>query len=156
MPSTMNLTGERRGSSARGSAASGLCDFDNSSITSGILIITFPHMHVASRHMHVASRVPDPSGSPTGSSGWTFTYRPLRGAAGCAVISALYSLIACLRARLRFRPSTLPSEPRPLGSDHVAISALYSTIIGPRTGGTLRIDRKSTRLNSSHLGISYA
>src|ERR1017187_3884766 len=37
------------------------------------------------------------------------------------------------------RPATLPLEPRPLGSDHVAISALHSTIIGPRTGGTLRI-----------------
>src|ERR1035437_2099006 len=106
MPSTMNLTGERRGSSARGSGASGLREFDNSSITSGILIITFPHMHVA-------SRVPDPSGSPTGSSGWTFTYRPLRGAAGCAAISALYSPIACLHAWLRFRPSTLDA---PLGA----------------------------------------
>src|ERR1035441_8963725 len=34
----MNLTGERPGASAGGSAGSASCDFDNSSITSGILI----------------------------------------------------------------------------------------------------------------------
>src|ERR1017187_10955001 len=69
MPRKMNLTGERRGSSSAGSATSGLGDFDNSSITSGILIITFPHLDVA-------SRVPDPSGCPTRSSGSTFRHPP--------------------------------------------------------------------------------
>src|ERR1035438_5096953 len=78
MPSRMNLTGERRGSSSGGSAESGRGGFDNSSITSGILIITFPHLDVA-------SRVPDPSGSPTRSCGSIFhqpsaaaTTRPCR------------------------------------------------------------------------------
>src|ERR1035441_6618460 len=71
MPSRMNLTGERRGSSFGGSAKSGLGDFDNSSITSGILIITFPHLDVA-------SRVPDPSSSATCSGGSIFRQlRPL-------------------------------------------------------------------------------
>src|ERR1035441_9755894 len=70
MPSRMNLTGERRGSSSWGSAKSGLGDFDNSSITSGILIITFSHLDVA-------SRVPDPSGCPTRSSAWISAYHRL-------------------------------------------------------------------------------
>src|ERR1035441_8009942 len=82
MPSRMNLTGERRGSSSGGSAASGLGDFDNSSITSGILIITFSHLDVA-------SRVPDPSGAPTCSSAWISAYRPLLAQPGRAAISAL-------------------------------------------------------------------
>src|SRR5665811_580335 len=47
MPSTMTLTGERRGSSAGGCTASGLCDLDNSSITSGILYyypVSYTHL----------------------------------------------------------------------------------------------------------------
>src|ERR1035437_6174488 len=44
MPSTMNLTGERRGSSAGGCTASGLCDLDNSSITSGTLYYYLPSL----------------------------------------------------------------------------------------------------------------
>src|ERR1035437_5859575 len=67
MPSTMNLTGERRGSASGDSAESGLGDFDSSSITSSILTITFSHLDEA-------SQVPDPSGCPTRSSGWIIAY----------------------------------------------------------------------------------
>jgi hypothetical protein len=78
----MNLTGERRGFSSWGSAKSGLGDFDNSSITSGILIITFSHLDVA-------SRVPDPSGCPTRSSAWISAYHRLLAQPCRAAISAV-------------------------------------------------------------------
>src|SRR5438045_5533650 len=37
-----------------------------------------------------------------------------------------------------------------------SFSADTTIVVKPRMGGLTTIDRKSTRLNSSHLGISYA
>src|ERR1035438_4207614 len=48
-------------------------------------------------------------------------------------------------------PSALPSNP--MGAASAPTAMPYS---GRTNTGTPKVDRKSTRLNSSHLGISYA
>src|SRR5699024_12765034 len=40
--------------------------------------------------------------------------------------------------------------------DHGAVAVLYGTVLNGNQSGVLILDRKSTRLNSSHVSISYA
>src|SRR5690242_20791975 len=48
------------------------------------------------------------------------------------------------------------AHPSPFPHAHVVTTTTHKTLRGPRGGLILTKDRKSTRLNSSHMSISYA
>src|SRR3712207_8248775 len=56
-------------------------------------------------------------------------------------------------SRARVLEGRAPDPERP---DEVAINETTAEELGRGVGDTIRLDRKSTRLNSSHANISYA
>src|SRR2546426_5789811 len=92
----------------------------------------------------------------------------LYGVPNSGLISSCHSFVACLKGSrpsiFSVPPSPAPgpsgavpvdtgTAPVPTGLDH---AALTSIVLGVAARGAGTLDRKSTRLNSSHLVISYA
>src|SRR5579885_1686397 len=67
----------------------------------------------------------------------------------------LFRLVYCTKPRHTRIRQRLDKLPRPLGSEHGAVDGVKAQP-APRRRQTAYVDRKSTRLNSSHVSISYA
>src|SRR5438067_9422307 len=71
--------------------------------------------------------------------------------------STLFPYTTLFRSYIRDRPSDAASRPGASGArSSRAVSAARTMVASRSNGGVARPDRKSTRLNSSHVSISYA
>src|ERR1035438_1938763 len=131
----------------------------------------------------VPSGTKGPGGRPPLADGHPFFCRPARDFYLCWTLNPAMNGWAIVIASLRDRPQVWfcsarpssglrPPSPAPAGEGHVGgegeiVRRLFEKpapgLAGPSsakpessTGHSLAPDRKSTRLNSSHLGISYA